>query len=65
MTSFNICMFQANPFEHLDLTDYTCQELLVSFAVSNMEGLSMFSPEIPLIINGGNLIIYVSMTLYD
>ena len=58
-------MFQANPFEHLDLTDYACQELLVSFAVSNMEGLSMFSPEISLIINGGNTNNYVSMTLYD
>ena len=63
-------MFQANPFEHLDLTDYACQELLVSFTVSIMEGLSMFSPEISLIINGGSQIIYctinyVSMTLYD
>ena len=58
MTSFNICMFQANP---LDLTDYACQELLVSFAVSNMEGLSMFSPEISLIINGSNQIILLFM----
>ena len=50
-------MIQANPFEHLDLIDYACQELLVSFAVSNVEGLSMFSPPISLIINGGNPII--------
>ena len=53
-----ICMayniMQAGPFEHLDLTDYACQELLVSFAASNKQGLSMFSPTVPLIINGGN-----------
>ena len=47
-------MTQANPFEHLDLTDYACQELLVSFAVSNKEGLSKFSPAISMAINGGN-----------
>ena len=52
-------MIKVNPYEHLDLTDYACQELLVSFAVSNSmsEGLSMFSPTISLIINGGNPII--------
>ena len=48
-------MAQASPFELLDLTDYACQELLVSFAVSNMAGLSMFSPTIHIILNRGNL----------
>ena len=47
-------MTQANPFEHLDLTDYACQELLVSFAVSNKEGLSNFSTAISMTINGGS-----------
>ena len=50
-------MIQVSPFEHLDLADYVCQELLVSFAVSNKEGLSMFSPAIPLIINGGDILL--------
>ena len=34
---------QANPTSQLDLTDYHCQELLVSFAVVNQAGMSNFS----------------------
>ena len=34
---------QADPFAHLDLADYVCQELQVSFAVANTAGLSSFS----------------------
>ena len=56
-TCMALHMIQASPFEHLDLADYVCQELLVSFAVSNKEGLSMFSPAIPLIINGGDILL--------
>ena len=35
---------QENPFVHMTLTDYACQELLVSVAVGNAAGLSEFSP---------------------
>lgn len=55
MTFLNAYVIQANPFEHLDLADYACQELLVSFAVSNKEGLSNFSTAISMTINGGKM----------
>ena len=36
---------QPNPLAHLDLIDYACQDLMISFAVVNKEaGLSNFSP---------------------
>ena len=36
---------QPNPLAPLDLIDYICQDLMVSFAVVNKEaGLSNFSP---------------------
>lgn len=36
---------QSNPLANLDLIDYACQDLMVSFAVANNEaGLSNFSP---------------------
>ena len=51
---FFFLLTQANPFEHLDLIEYTCQELMVSFAVSNRAGISNFSTAISMIINKGN-----------
>ena len=43
---------QPNPTAHLDLIDYTCQDLMVSFAVGNKEaGLSNFSPIINVTVN--------------
>ena len=58
-------MIQASPFMPLDLSVYACQELLVSFAVSNQRsGLSRFSPEMPLIVNGGEIQLCISMYLY-
>ena len=47
-------MAQSNPFEHLNLIEYACQEIMVSFAVNNRAGISEFSPAISVIINGGN-----------
>ena len=45
---------QVNPSQHvLDLTDYACQELLVSFAVTNRAGLSNFSAPQMITIEGG------------
>ena len=36
---------QPNPLAHLDLIDYACQDLMISFAVVSKEaGLSNFSP---------------------
>ena len=52
-------MAQANPFEHLDLIEYACQELMVSFAVSNRAGISNFSMAISMIINKGKLNIII------
>ena len=49
-----LLLTQANPFEHLDLIEYACQELMVSFAVSNRAGISNFSMATSMIINGGN-----------
>ena len=44
---------QVSPFAQLDLADYACQELLVSFAVTNKAGLSNFSLPNSLIVFGG------------
>ena len=54
-------MLQANPFEVLDLSDYACQELLVSFAVSNVGGLSSFSSTMRILLNGGNFFILIQV----
>ena len=51
---FFFSLAQSNPFEHLNLIEYACQELMVSFAVSNRAGISEFSPAISVIINEGN-----------
>ena len=43
---------QSNPLAHLDLADYACQDLLVSFAVGNKEAaLSNFSPTTNVTVN--------------
>ena len=44
-------ILQENPFAHLNLTGYACQELQVSFAVGNITGLSEFSPTTTIKIN--------------
>ena len=47
---------QVNPFERFDLFNYACQELLVSFAVSNKAGLSNFSLPTLITVYGGEAI---------
>ena len=47
---------QMNPFERFDLFNYACQELLVSFAVSNKAGLSNFSLPTLITVYGGEAI---------
>ena len=42
---------QENPFAHLNLTGYACQELQVSFAVGNVAGLSNFSQKATIKVN--------------
>ena len=44
---------QATPITELNLTDYACQELLVSFAVTNEAGLSNFSDPAQVSVHGG------------
>ena len=45
---------QVSPFVQLDLFHYACRDLLVSFAVSNVAGLSNFSSPQPVKVYGGN-----------
>ena len=50
---------QSNPLAHLDLVDYACQDLIVSFAVGNQEAaLSSFSPKTNVTVNIGGTITY-------
>lgn len=51
--SFVFIPLQADPFAHLNLADYACQELQVSFAVANTAGLSNFSSPIVVNVPGG------------
>ena len=51
------CM-QAEPFTQLDLADYACQEVQVSFAVTNEYGLSQFSDPVHIMVHGGTDIAY-------
>ena len=37
----------------LDLADYACQEVQVSFAVTNEYGLSQFSDPVQIMVHGG------------
>ena len=37
----------------LDLVDYACQEVRISFAVTNRIGLSQFSDPVHIIVDGG------------
>ena len=46
---------QMSPFERFDLFNYACQDLLVSFAVSNKAGLSNFSLPALVKVYGGEL----------
>ena len=41
-----VCIYtQSNPLAHLDLIDYACQDLMISFGVGNKDSaLSNFSP---------------------
>ena len=65
----DLCIFvQPNPLQQnpmvLDLADYACQQLSVSFAVINTAGLSNFSVPQIININGGKLFITVSIGKY-
>ena len=42
-----------SPFAQLDLFHYACRDLLVSFAVSNVAGLSNFSSSAHVQVHGG------------
>ena len=54
---------QSNPLAHLDLVDYACQDLIVSFAVGNKEAeLSSFSPKTNVTVNIGGTITYYYLT---
>ena len=44
---------QLSPSVQLDLADYACQDLLVSFAVTNKAGLSNFSLPAQITVHGG------------
>ena len=45
MLTYNALCLQSNPLAHLDLIDYACQDLMISFAVGNKDAaLSNFSP---------------------
>ena len=52
-------LLQTNPFTNLDLADYACQDLLVSFAVGNVNGLSNFSLPTQITVHGGSYIYVV------
>jgi hypothetical protein len=57
-----ICI-QSNPLAHLDLIDYACQDLVVSFAVGNKEaGLSNFSPNASVTVDIGGTHVTLSHT---
>ena len=42
---------QETPFAHLNLAGYACEELQVSFAVSNIAEISEFSPTATIQVN--------------
>ena len=46
-------MLQVSPFTQLDLANYACQDVNVSFAVANAAGLSNFSSPTPITVPGG------------
>lgn len=43
---------QTNPFAQLDLADYACQEVDISFAVVNKVGQSNFSDSVQFFVHG-------------
>ena len=47
------CHMQVSPYVLLDLSNYACQELRVSFAVTNKAGPSNFSQPTNIIVHGG------------